>query len=176
MANLKDKYKSDVIPALREKLSLSNPMLVPKLTKIVINMGFGIVEKDQQKTIIRDLEAITGQKALLCKARKSVSNFKLREGMIIGAKVTLRGDRMYEFAERFFNITLPRIRDFRGVPVRGFDRGGNYTMGLKEYVTFPEIQAVHSDSGLDITFCTTATGAEGARALLEALGMPFAGK
>ncbi len=176
MANLKEKYKNDIVPALTEKLGVKNTMLVPKLTKIVINMGFGIVEKDQQKQIIRDLEAITGQKAVLCKAHKSISNFKLREGMVIGAKVTLRGERMYDFAERFFNVTLARIRDFRGVPVRGFDQAGNYTMGLKEYVTFPEINAITSDSGLDITFVTTAKDGAGARALLEALGMPFAGK
>lgn len=176
MAALKEKYKTEIAPALREKLGAKNPMMVPRLTKIVVNMGFGIMEKDQQKTVVRDLEAITGQKAVLCKARKSISNFKLREGMVIGAKVTLRGDRMYEFAQRFFNVTLPRIRDFRGVPVRGFDQAGNYTMGLREYVTFPEIQAVSSDSGLDITFVTSAGNKESARALLEALGMPFAGK
>ncbi len=176
MSALKEKYKNEIAPALREKLKCANPMMVPRLAKIVVNMGFGILEKDQQKTVVRDLEAITGQKALLCKARKSISNFKLREGMVIGAKVTLRGERMYEFAERFFNVTLPRIRDFRGVPVRGFDKDGNYTMGLREYVTFPEINAVSTDSGLDITFVTTATDKDSSRALLEALGMPFAGK
>lgn len=176
MANLKEKFTKEVVPALEKKLGVANPMLVPRLQKIVVNMGFGIVEKDQQKQIVKDLEAITGQKALLCKAHKSISNFKLREGMVIGAKVTLRGERMYDFAERFFNVTLPRIRDFRGVPARGFDKDGNYTMGLKEYVTFPEITAVTSDSGLDITFVTTAKDKQGARALLEALGMPFVGR
>lgn len=176
MANLKETYVKDVIPALKQKLGVTNPMLVPRLTKIVVNMGFGIVEKDTQKQIVQDLEAITGQKAVLCKAHKSISNFKLREGMVIGAKVTLRGDRMYEFAERFINVTLPRIRDFRGIPNRGFDQAGNYTMGMKEYVTFPEITAVSSASGLDITFVTTAKDKTGAKALLEALGMPFMGR
>lgn len=176
MANLKETYVKDIVPALKEKLGITNAMLVPRLTKIVINMGFGIVEKDTQKQIIQDLEAITGQKAVLCKARKSISNFKLREGMVIGAKVTLRGNRMYEFAERFFNATLPRIRDFRGVPNRGFDQAGNYTMGMKEYVTFPEINAVSSASGLDITFVTTAKDKDASKALLEALGMPFMGR
>lgn len=176
MANLKETYVKDIVPALKQKLGVTNPMLVPRLSKIVVNMGFGIVEKDTQKQIVQDLEAITGQKAVLCKAHKSISNFKLREGMVIGAKVTLRGDRMYEFAERFFNATLPRIRDFRGVPNRGFDKAGNYTMGLKEYVTFPEITAVSSASGLDITFVTTAKDKDSAKALLEALGMPFMGR
>ncbi len=176
MANLKETYVKDIVPALKQKLGVSNPMLVPRLSKIVLNMGFGIVEKDTQKQIVQDLEAITGQKAVLCKAHKSISNFKLREGMVIGAKVTLRGNRMYEFAERFFNATLPRIRDFRGVPNRGFDQAGNYTMGLKEYVTFPEINAVSSASGLDITFVTTAKDKDSSKALLEALGMPFMGR
>ncbi len=176
MANLKETYKKELAPALQQKLGVKNPMLVPRLTKVVINMGFGIVEKDTQKQIVHDLEAITGQKAMLCKAHKSISNFKLREGMVIGAKVTLRGDRMYEFVERFVNVTLPRIRDFRGVPARGFDQAGNYTMGLKEYVTFPEINAITSPTGMDITFVTTARDKDGARALLEALGMPFVGR
>lgn len=176
MANLKETYAKDIVPALKQKLGVTNPMLVPRLVKIVVNMGFGIVEKDTQKQIVQDLEAITGQKAVFCKAHKSISNFKLREGMVIGAKVTLRGNRMYEFAERFFNATLPRIRDFRGVPNRGFDKAGNYTMGLKEYVTFPEITAVSSASGLDITFVTTAKDKDSSKALLEALGMPFMGR
>ena len=176
MANLKETYAKELVPALQQKLGVKNPMLVPRLTKVVINMGFGIVEKDTQKQIIQDLEAITGQKAVLCRAHKSISNFKLREGMVIGAKVTLRGARMYDFVERFVNATLPRIRDFRGVPNRGFDQAGNYTMGLKEYVTFPEITAVSSASGMDITFVTSATDKAACRALLEALGMPFMGR
>lgn len=176
MANLKETYTKELAPALQKQLGVKNPMLVPRLTKIVINMGFGIVEKDTQKQLVHDLEAITGQKAMLCKAHKSISNFKLREGMVIGAKVTLRGTRMYDFVERFVNVTLPRIRDFRGVPNRGFDQAGNYTMGLKEYVTFPEITAVSTASGMDITFVTTARDRNGAKALLEALGMPFMGR
>ncbi len=177
MARLQDKYKNESVPALKEKLGLKNTMLVPRLQKVVVNMGFGIVEKDQQKQIIKDLEAITGQKALLCKARKSIANFKLRDGMIIGAKVTLRGVRMYEFCDRLFNVTFPRIRDFRGVPQRGFDKRGNYTLGLKEHTVFPEITAHNApDVGMDISFVTTATTDKDARALLEALGVQFAGK
>ena len=177
MANLKDLYKNEVAPKLREKLGLDNPMLVPRLTKIVINMGFGIVEKDVQKKLVDELAAITGQHPMLCKARKSVSNFKLREGMIVGAKVTLRGDRMYEFLERLSRITLPRIRDFRGIPGRGFDGRGNYTFGLKDQTTFPEIDAtpVPCEKGMDITICTTGDD-KSARALLEMLGVPFAGR
>ena len=177
MANLKDLYKNEVAPKLREKLGLDNPMLVPRLTKIVINMGFGIVEKDVQKKLVDELAAITGQHPMLCKARKSVSNFKLREGMVVGAKVTLRGDRMYEFLERLSRITLPRIRDFRGIPGRGFDGRGNYTFGLKDQTTFPEIDAtqVPCEKGMDITICTTGDD-KTARALLEMLGVPFAGR
>ena len=177
MANLKDLYKSEVAPALREKLGVTNPMLVPRLTKIVINMGFGIVEKDVQKKLVDELAAITGQHPMLCKARKSVANFKLREGMVVGAKVTLRGDRMYEFLERLTRITLPRIRDFRGIPGRGFDGRGNYTFGLKDQTTFPEIDAtqVPVEKGMDITICTTGDD-KSARVLLEMLGVPFAGR
>ena len=165
MATLKDLYKNQVVPQLREKLGLDNPMLVPRLTKIVINMGFGIVEKDVQKKLVDELAAITGQHPMLCKARKSVSNFKLREGMVVGAKVTLRGDRMYEFLER-----LSRIN-------RGFDGRGNYTFGLKDQTTFPEIDAtqVPVEKGMDITICTTGDD-KSARALLEMLGVPFAGR
>ena len=176
MARLKDEYASRMVAELEQKLGTTNKMLVPRLQKIVINMGFGIVTKDEQKTLVDDLAAITGQKPMLCKAKKSISNFKLREGMVIGAKVTLRGERMWEFADRLISAALPRIRDFRGVPNRGFDKAGNYTMGLKEYVTFPEITAVTSASGLDITFVTTAQDKTGCKALLEALGMPFMGR
>ena len=132
MANLKQKYQEQVVPALIQKYGITNPMVVPKLEKIVVNMAFGIVDKDTQKSVIEDLTKITGQKPALCAARKSISNFKLREGMVIGAKVTLRGSRMYDFLDRFINIALPRIRDFRGVPNKGFDHRGNYTLGLKE--------------------------------------------
>jgi large subunit ribosomal protein L5 len=176
MARLKDEYASRMVAELETKLGVTNKMLVPRLQKIVLNMAFGIVSKDEQKQLVDDLTAISGQKPMLCKAKKSISNFKLREGMVIGAKVTLRGNRMYEFAERFFNVTLPRVRDFRGVPTRGFDKAGNYTMGMKEYVTFPEITAVTSPSGLDITFVTTAKDKDSSKALLEALGMPFMGR
>jgi len=180
MARLKDKYQKEWAPALQKKLELSNKMLTPKLDKIVVNMGFGIVEKDVQKKIVENLGLLTGQRPVLCKARKSISNFKLRDGMIIGAKVTLRGDRMYEFADRLINSALPRIRDFRGVPnKRGFDKFGNYTMGLKEHSIFPEIVDTGNhavDVGMDITFVTTAANNTHARELLEIMGMPFAGR
>ena len=179
MARLKDKYRTELVPALRKKLGIENPMLVPRLEKIVVNMGFGIVEKDVQKKLVGELAAITGQQPLLCKARKSVSNFKLREGMVIGAKVTLRGKRMYDFLDRFINIALPRIRDFRGVPTRGFDGRGNYTVGLKEQTIFPEIDLSRHgapEQGMDITVVTTATNNQQARELLSLLGMPFMGR
>lgn len=177
MSRLKDKYTSEVMPKLRDTLGIKNPMLVPKISKVVVNMGFGIVEKDVQKKLIEELAAITGQHPLLCKARKSVSNFKLREGMVIGAKTTLRRDKMYEFLDRLFNVTLPRIRDFRGLPNRGFDGKGNYTFGLKDQTTFPEIDAtqVPVEKGMDITICTTGDD-KSARELLTLLGLPFAGK
>ena len=179
MANLKQKYQEAVVPALSEKFGFENPMLVPKVDKVVINMAFGIVDKDTQKSVVDDLTKITGQKPALCKARKSVSNFKLREGMVIGAKVTLRGKRMYDFLDRFINIALPRIRDFRGVPTRGFDGRGNYTVGLKEQTIFPEIDLSRHgapEQGMDITVVTTATNNQQARELLSLLGMPFMGR
>ena len=179
MARLKDKYRKELVPALRTTLGVTNPMLVPRLTKVVVNMGFGIVEKDAQKSLLQDFAAITGQQPMLCKARKSISNFKLREGMVIGAKVTLRGDRMYEFVDRLINAALPRIRDFRGVSNRGFDGRGNYTLGLKEQTIFPEIAGGAgggTEKGMDITFVTTARNDKEARELLSQLGMPFAGR
>ena len=139
MAKLKEEYKSRIFGELEQKLGITNKMLVPRLQKVVVNMAFGIVSKDEQKGLVEDLQAITGQKPLLCKAKKSISNFKLREGMVIGAKVTLRGDRMWEFVERLISAALPRIRDFRGVSNRGFDGRGNYTLGLKEHAIFPEL-------------------------------------
>ena len=177
MANLKQKYKESVIPALREKFGFTNPMLVPKVEKIVVNMAFGIVDKDTQKSVVDDLTKITGQKPVLCKARKSVSNFKLREGMVIGAKVTLRGDRMYEFMDRLVSVALPRIRDFRGLSPRGFDGRGNYTFGLREQTIFPEIDStgVPVEQGMDITICTTSADNKPARELLSMLGVPFSG-
>jgi len=177
MARLKDKYRAEMVPELIRKLGLANPMLVPRLTKIVVNMGFGIVEKDVQKKLVEELAAITGQHPQLCKARKSVSNFKLREGMVIGAKVTLRGDRMYEFMDRLVSVALPRIRDFRGLSPRGFDGRGNYTFGVAEQTIFPEIDptTAHTEKGMDITFCTTTSDNKMARELLTMLGVPFIG-
>ena len=179
MANLKQKYQEQVVPALIQKYGITNPMVVPKLEKIVVNMAFGIVDKDTQKSVIEDLTKITGQKPALCAARKSISNFKLREGMVIGANVTLRGSRMYDFLDRFINIALPRIRDFRGVPNKGFDHRGNYTLGLKEQTIFPEIDLSRHgapEQGMDITIVTTADTDEKAKELLTQLGMPFAGR
>ena len=175
MANLKQKYKESVIPALREKFGFTNPMLVPKVEKIVVNMAFGIVDKDTQKSVVDDLTKITGQKPALCKARKSVSNFKLREGMPIGARVTLRGDRMWEFLDRLISISLPRIRDFRGLSAKQFDGTGNYTFGLTEQSVFHEIDQDSIDRvrGMDITVVTTAKTDDEGRALLRALGFPF---
>ncbi|MFO7937272.1 MAG: 50S ribosomal protein L5 [Kiritimatiellia bacterium] len=179
MARLKDKYNKEWAPALQKKLEISNTMLIPDLEKVVVNMGFGIVEKDVQKKIVENLAALTGQRPVLCKARKSISNFKLRDGMVIGAKVTLRGNRMWEFVDRLINSGLPRIRDFRGVPNRGFDHRGNYTLGIKEHSIFPEIvdHGNHAvDVGMDVTFVTTAGSDKHARELLNVMGMPFAGR
>ena len=177
MARLKDEYASRMVPELEKKLGTTNKMLVPRLQKIVINMGFGIVSKDEQKQLVDDLTALTGQKPMLCKAKKSISNFKLREGMVIGAKVTLRGDRMWEFVERLVAAALPRIRDFRGISNRGFDGRGNYTLGLKEHSIFPElVESAPGHSGMDITFVTSSQDNKAARELLVALGMPFAGR
>ena len=177
MARLKDEYAGRMVAELEKKLNITNRMLVPRLQKIVINMGFGIVSKDEQKTLVDDLAAITGQKPMLCRAKKSISNFKLREGMVIGAKVTLRGERMWEFADRLISAALPRIRDFRGVPNRGFDGAGNYTLGVKEHTIFPELvdtNAAHS--GMDITFVTSSNDNKACREFLVSLGMPFAGR
>ena len=179
MSRLKDKFVKELAPKLQEKLGVKNKMLVPHLEKVVINMAFGIVEKDVQKAILDDFTKVSGQKPVLCKARKSISNFKLREGMVIGAKVTLRGNRMFEFFDRLVNSALPRIRDFRGVSARGFDGRGNYTLGLKEHTIFPELvdSGVHgNDVGMDVTFVTTAPDNKSARELLAIMGMPFAGK
>ena len=176
MSRLKDEYTGRVVPELEKKLGTTNKMPVPRLTKIVVNMGFGIVTKDEQKTLVDDLAAITGQRPMLCRAKKSISNFKLREGMVIGAKVTLRGERMWEFAERLISAARPRIRDFRGVPNRGFDGAGNYTLGVKEHTIFPELVESSARSGMDITFVTSTTDIKAARELLVSLGVPFAGR
>ena len=176
MAKLKEEYQNRIIGELEQKLGTTNRMLVPRLQKIVVNMGFGIVSKDEQKTLVDDLAAITGQKPLLCKAKKSISNFKLREGMVIGAKVTLRGDRMWDFVERLINAALPRIRDFHGVPNRGFDRAANYTLGVTDHTIFPEVAESAAHSGMDITFVTSSTDNKACKELLVSMGMPFAGR
>ena len=178
MANrLREHYNTDVFNALKDKFNYSNVMEVPKLEKITINMGLGQY-KDNQKVIdsaVEELGLITGQRPVLTRARKSIANFKLRAGMPIGAKVTLRGDNMHAFADKFFSIALPRLRDFRGVSGNSFDGRGNYTMGLREQLIFPEIvyDRVDQIKGMDITFTTTAKTDEEAKALLELLGMPF---
>jgi len=175
MATLKERYKDSVVPELMAKYELKNIMTVPRITKVVVNMGIGISDKDHAKSAVDDLTVITGQKAVTTKARKSISNFKLREGMVVGAKVTLRRDRMYEFLERLISAALPRIRDFRGVSPNGFDGRGNFTMGIREQTIFPEIDPNHSGptQGMDITIVTTARNNEMARTLLDLLGMPF---
>ncbi|QSX07479.1 50S ribosomal protein L5 [Alkalibacter rhizosphaerae] len=177
MPRLKDKYKEEVIPALMEKFKYSNIMEVPKLEKVVINMGLGDA-KDNAKLLeaaVNDLAIIAGQKPVITKAKKSVSNFKLREGMNVGAKVTLRASRMYEFTDKLFNIALPRVRDFRGISAKSFDGRGNYSMGVKEQLIFPEIDydKVEQIRGMDIIFVTTAKTDEEALELLSLLGMPF---
>lgn len=177
MARLKELYVKEVAPALLKKFGYKSVMQIPKLDKIVVNVGCGEA-RDNSKVIdavITDLSAITGQRPIVCKARKSVANFKLREGMNIGAKVTLRGDRMYEFLDRLFNVALPRVRDFRGINPDAFDGRGNYNMGLKEQLIFPEIEYDKVDKirGMDICICTTATTDEEAKELLTMVGAPF---
>ena len=177
MTRMKDFYKSDVAPALMKKFGYKSVMQIPKLDKIVINVGCGEA-RDNSKVIdaiMIDLSAITGQRPVVCKARKSVANFKLREGMSIGAKVTLRGERMYEFLDRLFNVALPRVRDFRGINANSFDGRGNYALGMKEQLIFPEIEYDKIDKvrGMDIIIVTTAKTDEEARELLRLLGMPF---
>lgn len=178
MARMKDFYKSEVAPALMEKFGYKSVMQIPKLDKIVINVGCGEA-KDNSKIIdavVKDVETITGQHPTICRARKSVANFKLREGVPIGVKVTLRGERMYEFLDRLFNVALPRVRDFRGINANAFDGRGNYNMGLKEQLIFPEIEFDKIDKvrGMDICFVTTATTDEEGRELLKLMGAPFA--
>ena len=177
MARLYDEYKKSVAPALMNKFGYKTVMQIPKLDKVVINVGCGEA-KDNSKVIdaiMNDLAIITGQKAVPCKAKKSVANFKLREGMPIGVKVTLRGERMYEFVDRLFNVALPRVRDFRGINPNGFDGRGNYSLGIKEQLIFPEIDYDKIDKirGMDINFVTTAQTDEEARELLKLMGAPF---
>ena len=176
-ARLKETYVNGVAPALMKKFEYKSVMQIPKLDKIVINVACGEA-RDNPKVvdaIVSDLSQITGQKPVLCKAKKSVANFKLREGMTIGVKVTLRGDRMYEFLDRFFNLALPRVRDFRGINANSFDGRGNYSMGIKEQLIFPEIDYDKVDKvrGMDICFVTTAKTDEEARELLTLMGAPF---
>ena len=178
MARLKDYYKSEVAPALMKKFEYKSPMQIPKLDKVVINIACGDA-KDNSKVIdsaMADRAVITGQQPVVCKARKSVANFKIRKGMPIGVKVTLRGDRMYEFIDRLFNFALPRVRDFRGINGEAFDGRGNYSFGIKEQLIFPEIEYDKIDKvrGMDIMFVTTATKDEEAKELLTLMGAPFA--
>ncbi len=177
MARLKDKYKSEKINALMEKFQYSNVMEVPKLEKIVLNMGLGDA-KDNRKVLdaaVKELETIAGQKPVVTKAKKSVANFKVREGMAVGSKVTLRGERMYEFFDRLVSIALPRVRDFRGTNPNSFDGRGNYSIGIKEQLIFPEINYDDVDKvrGMDIIIVTTAKSDEEARELLKLMGVPF---
>ena len=177
MAVLKDFYNSDVAPALMKKFGYKSVMQIPKLDKVVINVGAGEA-KDNAKVIdaiMTDLAAITGQKPIVCRAKKSVANFKLREGMPIGVKVTLRGEKMYEFVNKLFNVAFPRVRDFRGISANSFDGKGNYSTGIKEQLIFPEIEYDKIDKvrGMDINFITTANTDEEARELLSLMGAPF---
>jgi len=177
MPRLQDKYKSEVAPALMAKYNYSSPMQIPKLDKIVINVGCGDARENPKvlEAVVNDITTITGQKAVVTKARKSVANFKLREGMPVGVKVTLRADRMWEFLDRLFNVALPRVRDFRGINGDSFDGRGNYAFGLKEQLIFPEIEYDKIDKirGMDIIICTTAKTDEEAKELLTLMGAPF---
>jgi len=177
MARLKEKYKAEAAPALQAKFNYSSSMQIPKLEKVVLNMGVGEV-KDNPKAMdsaVSDMTLITGQKPIITKAKKSVAAFKLRQGMNIGCKVTLRGKRMYEFVDKLFNAALPRVRDFRGVSNNSFDGRGNYSLGVKDQLIFPEVEYDKVDKlrGMDIVFVTTAKSDEEARELLKLLGMPF---
>jgi large subunit ribosomal protein L5 len=177
MARLQQVYRDEIVPKLRKDLGITNVMQVPKITKITVNMGVGeaVADKKAVDAAAADLAKITGQKPVLCLSRKSIASFKLREGLPIGAKVTLRGARMYEFLDRLITIAMPRIRDFRGVSPRSFDGRGNYNMGVKEQIIFPEIQYDQIDQirGMDITITTTAKDDKAGRALLEAFNFPF---
>ena len=175
--NLKKLYQDEVAPALMQKFGYKSTMQIPRLEKIVVNVGCSEARENAKvlDAVVNDLTTITGQKAVITKAKKSVANFKLREGMPIGAKVTLRGDRMWEFLDRLFNVALPRVRDFRGISADSFDGRGNYALGVKEQLIFPEIEYDKIDKirGMDIIICTTAKTDEEAKALLEQVGAPF---
>lgn len=180
MPNLKTKYQKEVAPALMQKFGYKSVMQIPRLEKIVVNCGCGEARDNAKvlEAVTNDITKITGQKAIITKAKKSVANFKLREGMPIGAKVTLRGDRMWEFLDRLFNVALPRVRDFRGINPNAFDGRGNYALGIKEQLIFPEIEYDKIDKirGMDVVFCTTANTDEEARELLTLIGAPFAAR
>ena len=178
--NLKKLYQDEVAPALMQKFGYKSTMQIPRLDKIVVNVGCSEARENAKvlDAVVSDLTAITGQKAVITKAKKSVANFKLREGMPIGAKVTLRGNKMWEFLDRLFNVALPRVRDFRGISADSFDGRGNYALGIKEQLIFPEIEYDKIDKirGMDIVMCTTAQTDEEARELLKLIGAPFAGR
>ena len=178
--NLKKLYQDEVAPALMQKFGYKSTMQIPRLDKIVVNVGCSEARENAKvlDAVVSDLTAITGQKAVITKAKKSVANFKLREGMPIGAKVTLRGNKMWEFLDRLFNVALPRVRDFRGISTDSFDGRGNYALGIKEQLIFPEIEYDKIDKirGMDIVMCTTAQTDEEARELLKLIGAPFAGR
>ena len=178
MARMKELYKAEVAPALMKEFGYKSTMQIPRIEKVVINVGCGEARENAKvlENVVGDLSKITGQKPVITKARKSIANFKLREGMPIGAKVTLRGDKMWEFLDRLFNVALPRVRDFRGISANAFDGRGNYALGIKEQLIFPEIEYDKIDKirGMDVVICTTATNDEEARALLAKVGAPFA--
>lgn len=178
MTRLKEMYENEIIDALMKKFSYKNKMQAPKLDKIVINMGVGEAKENPKalESAVKDMEIITGQKAVITKAKKSIANFKIREGLSIGCKVTLRGDKMYEFADRLINLALPRVRDFHGVNPNAFDGRGNYSLGIKEQLIFPEIEYDKIDKvrGMDVCFVTTANTDEEAKELLTLMGAPFA--
>lgn len=177
MPRLKDTYKNEIIPAMMQKFNYKSVMEVPRLEKVVINMGLGDAKDDSKarEAALEDLATISGQKPIVTKARKSVANFKVREGMLVGAKVTIRGDRMYEFVDKLISIAIPRIRDFRGVPANSFDGRGNYALGIREQLVFPEIDfdKVQKIRGMDVIIVTSAKTDEEARELLAFMGMPF---
>ena len=177
MARLKDLYKTKVVPGLKDQFTFKSPMAIPKLEKIVVSMGVGRAVQDKKfmELAIKDLTMITGQKPAICKAKKSVSNFKVREGYETGLKVTLRGERMFEFFDRLVNLAIPRVKDFRGLNPKAFDGRGNYSMGLREQTVFPEISIaqIQTTQGMNITFVTTADNDEQARKMLTLFGMPF---
>lgn len=177
MARLKEKYRNEIAGALAKEFDIKNPMAVPKITKVIVNMGLGEASSNAKilDTAVEELRAVTGQKPVITKAKKSIAAFKLRQGMNIGAMVTLRGDRMYEFLDRLISVALPRVRDFRGISGKAFDGRGNYTLGVREQLIFPEIDfnKVDKTRGMNISIVTTAQTDEQARSLLKAFGMPF---